>query len=55
MRQGHWLVVLVIWVFHEKGGKPGCRAHLGSPGHDFSTRPLLCYSFFQIECPNRDF
>jgi len=25
-------------------------AHLGTPGHDFSTRPLFRYSFLIIEC-----
>ena len=32
-----------------KGGEQGCRAHLGTPGHDFSLQPLFRYSFLMIE------
>jgi len=47
-----------FWVLRcsmAKGGELGCLAHLGSPGHDFSPRPLLCYSFVEIERPIWDF
>ena len=46
---GWWFWVLRCSM--ATGGELGCRAHLGRLGHDFSTRPLFRYSFFEIERP----